>query len=274
MHQGLELNKTAARRQFARLLGKAFNTMRSGANTVRQLPSRSGVNAVREGVRTQINYSRPFKAVKSSPGPGPFQAERVMAAETAKDFQKAFNPKEFSIYAGRVKSPASIQHREFTESPPDLLGYKVTSRSGKYDESEVANLMDLLRQKGMQIDTKLKIMAPGYHGYNILGKYKNTPIEVQLTPRRLQGLGQMDHSLVYKPHESGVAPWVGKHLYSPVISNLMNAISPMATSANRWRSRAMLGTIGAGAGVGAYHVVNNLPEPSQPNSFIATSRGR
>jgi acylphosphatase len=182
---------------------------------------------------------------------GVFQKEREQALQAGNEFLKSFQPKGFQVYAGRVKTPQSIAGHGDTMTN-DLLGFRLTSQGG-YDQPVIDSLTKQLTEAGVNISKSQMLQRPGYHGWNIKGTLGQTPVEFQLSPRRLQGLSAADHSMVYKPHESGVMPAVGKYVYKPMLQYGMTVASPMVPAGKRlaYGAGGAAAVGGAGAGVAA-----------------------
>ena len=182
---------------------------------------------------------------------GILQRERNQALQAGNEFLASFKPQGFQLYAGRVKTPQSIAGHGTDQVTNDLLGFRLSSRKG-YDQAAVDALTKQLTDAGVEISGSKMLMRPGYHGHNIKGTLKGTPVEFQLSPRRLQGINAADHSMVYKPHESGVLPAVGK-MYSPLLRYGMTVASPMVPTGKRLAyGGAGVGAVGAGAAGAGY----------------------
>jgi hypothetical protein len=189
--------------------------------------------------------SKPFTSLGKSVVPGVHQAERTLALQRGNEFMTTFKPRGFKTYAGRVKTPKSILEHG-SAVPDDLLGMRLRS-SGNYSRDNVNDLVRQLRAAGVDVSGASRKFKPGYHGWNIKGTMGgSTPVEFQLSPRRLQGLTQFDHMTKYKPQESGVMPWFGKNILQLPVRYGMGVMSPF----NSMRTRMLYGGAPIAGGVG------------------------
>jgi hypothetical protein len=207
-----------------------------------------GFKGLAKGVSTGFGaFRKPLTTLGNSVPEGILATERNQALQAGNKFLSSFKPEGFNVYAGRVKTPNSIAGHGTEQATNDLLGFRLSSTQG-YGQPAVDNLTKQLTDAGVNINSSKMLVRPGYHGYNIKGDLHGSPVEFQLSPRRLQGLNAADHSMVYKPHESGVNPTIGK-MYAPLFQYGMTVASPMVPAA----TRLGYGTAGAGAvGAGGY----------------------
>jgi acylphosphatase len=206
---------------------------------------------------------------------GPLFNERNAALEAGNKFINDFKPEGFRVYAGRVKTPESLAGHGY-QTTNDLLGIRVSPNKGGYTQENVSELINQLNQAGINVTGQKKLVRPGYHGWNIKGTLPHAtgsvPLEVQMTPRRMQGIFAADHAFLYKPETSGVSPVVAKGIYKPILNYATNVLSPMADPLKR----VGYGAAGAAAGVGAMKALGGggytaLRPPNQKNSPVVES---
>jgi len=210
-----------------------------------------GLKGLAKGVSTGIgSFRKPLTTLGNSVPEGILSAERNQALQAGNKFLSSFKPEGFNVYAGRVKTPSSIAGHGTEQATNDLLGFRLSSKQG-YGQPAVDMLTKQLTDAGVNINSSKMLVRPGYHGHNIKGDLHGSPVEFQLSPRRLQGLNAADHSMVYKPHESGVNPTIGK-MYAPLFQYGMNVASPMVPATTRLGyGAAGVGAVGA-VGAGGY----------------------
>lgn len=220
------------------------------------LGRRLGFKGLSKGVTAaRQSFRGPMTTLGDSVPEGILHAERNQALQAGNEFLSSFKPQGFQTYAGRVKTPGSIAGHGTDQVTNDLLGFRLSSSQG-YGQSAVDSLTKQLTDAGVQITGSKMLMRPGYHGHNIKGTLKGSPVEFQLSPRRLQGMNAADHSMVYKPQESGVNPTLGKMVYGPAIRYGMTVASPMVPMAKRvGYGAAGVGGVAA-AGTGAAYAAN------------------
>lgn len=154
---------------------------------------RSGFKAAKQAI---------FGGKKLTAGPGAFLPQRQAAVSAGDDLINGMEGSGLKIHRGRVKSPESIMGKGGTGVPDDLLGMQAYAKGPE----DVARYMKGLRDAGVDISESTALTRPGYHGINIKGNYKGTPMEMQLSPGRLSNMGtMMSHNLAYKPKTE--APW-------------------------------------------------------------------
>jgi acylphosphatase len=248
----------------------AFPAANAVMNAVGQGAQNFGKSIGLKGVAKGFNAARsafrgPITTLGDTVPDGIFQTERQQALQAGNDFLKSFKPKGFQTYAGRVKAPDSIAGHGGTQITDDMLGFRLSSQRG-YGQSAVDELTKHLTDHGVTVDRAKMLTKPGYHGWNIKGTYNNTPVEFQMSPRRLQGLNAADHSLAYKPHESGVIPAIGKNFYRPILGYGMTVASPMTPVKKRlaYGGAGLAGAAGV-AGTGAV-ASGAIPSPTTPVS--------
>ena len=210
-----------------------------------------GLKGLAKGVSTGFGaFRKPLTTLGNSVPEGILATERNQALQAGNKFLSSFKPEGFNVYAGRVKTPGSIAGHGTEQATNDLLGFRLSSKQG-YGQPAVDMLTKQLTDAGVNINSSKMLVRPGYHGHNIKGDLHGSPVEFQLSPRRLQGLNAADHSMVYKPQESGVNPTIGK-MYAPLFQYGMTVASPMVPAA----TRLGYGAAGAGAvgavGAGGY----------------------
>jgi len=144
--------------------------------------------------------------------PGVFKAERDAAVTAGTGLMEALKRRGVTTHRARVKSPGSIMANGGSGLPDDLLGMQTY---GKGPE-DVKKLLSALRSEGVTGISASTKARKGYHGVNIKGSYKGTPIEYQVSPGRISNMGQiMEHSLGYKqvteaPNANRIDKWVGR----------------------------------------------------------------
>jgi acylphosphatase len=240
-----------------------MSTISQGAQNI---GNRLGLKGVTKGFNAARSAFRgPMTTLGDTVPEGIFQTERQQALQAGNDFLKSFNPKGFQTYAGRVKAPDSIAGHGGAQITDDMLGFRLSSQRG-YGQAAVDELTKHLTDHGVTVNRSKMLTLPGYHGWNIKGTYNNTPVEFQLSPRRLQGLNAADHSLAYKPHESGVIPAIGKNIYRPILGYGMTVASPMTPVSTRlaYGGAGLAGTA-ATTGTGAA-VARAISSPTPPVS--------
>jgi hypothetical protein len=164
---------------------------------------RLGSKAVREALMGNTKLSAP---------PGLMHAERQSAVAAGQDLMGRLQKRGIRTHRARVKSPSSMAAKGLTSVPDDLLGMQAYG-SGPQD---VDRLMKALRAEGVEGLRASAKTRPGYHGINIKGTYRGTPVEYQVSPGRISNVGQMlEHSLGYKqateaPRANRIDKWVGK----------------------------------------------------------------
>lgn len=210
-----------------------------------------GFKGLAKGVSTGFGaFRKPLTTLGNSVPEGILATERNQALQAGNKFLSSFKPEGFNVYAGRVKTPGSIAGHGTEQATNDLLGFRLSSKQG-YGQPAVDMLTKQLTDAGVNINSSKMLVRPGYHGHNIKGDLHGSPVEFQLSPRRLQGLNAADHSMVYKPHESGVNPTIGK-MYAPLFQYGMTVASPMVPAATRLGyGAAGVGAVGA-VGAGGY----------------------
>lgn len=196
------------------------------------------------------NTMKPFKAMPTlaaTQPAGAFAAVRNQAATHGNELiGKLQKTPGFGMYGARVKGPESMMAHG-TGVTNDLLGLRMRS-SGGYGPQQMEQLTKHLTDAGMTLQGAPKqLVRPGYHGWNVKGTYNGVPTEIQVTPRRLQGLSAVDHDAVYKPHVLGVSPTMSK-VIQPAVQFGMNMISPMSGNGYRYAryGAGIAGAVGAG----------------------------
>ena len=181
-----------------------------------------------------------------------------------------------TLTGARIKTPDSIAGHGPTASAAtmdDLAGMRFSMPGGDYSPAAVNKFMDKMRGLGVTFGegASKTLRKPGYDGINIKGRMQGTngemsgaPIEFQLTPRRMVGATQVDHSTSYKPHESGVNPLVAQYGYKPAIQYYKNTVSPFASNGTRAAHMAGLAIPTGAAGYGAYALANAEGTPQIP----------
>jgi len=144
--------------------------------------------------------------------PGMLLAQRQRAATQGQRLVKQLGRSGINVVRGRVKSPASMLAKGLTAAPDDLLGMQAYVRN----PAEVQAAMQALKRLGVKNVSAAGKLRPGYAGINIKGMYRNTPLELQLSPGRLSNAGQLlEHSLGYKatteaPYSTFIDRFVGR----------------------------------------------------------------
>ena len=179
---------------------------------------------------------------------GAGMAERTAAQQQGNALlAKIQADKEFGarITGARIKTPDSIAGHGSTASAAtmdDLAGMRVSMPGGDYSQNAIQRFMDRMKGLGVTFadNASKTLIKPGYHGVNIKGRMQGTngemsgaPIEFQLTPRRMIGTNQVDHSTSYKPQESGVNSLVARYGYRPAIGYYSNTVSPFVPASTR-----------------------------------------
>jgi acylphosphatase len=216
-----------------------------------------------------------LRSLGSSVPEGPLHTERNAALEAGNKFIENFKPEGFRMYAGRVKTPESLAGHGGGVTN-DLLGIRMRPSKGGYTQESADNLVNQLRQAGVNVSGQKKLVRPGYHGWNIKGTLPHAtgdvPIEVQMTPRRMQGIFAANHAYVYKPETSGVSPAVSKGIYDPALNYVTNVLSPMSSPAKRiGYGAAGVGALGTMGGVG-YNAVKGPNNAAQNNGEAFNSQ--
>jgi acylphosphatase len=224
-----------------------------------------GMKGVSNGVTAARSaFKGPLTTLGNNVPAGAFNPERQHALQVGNNFLQSFKPDGFHVYAGRVKTPQSIAGNG-GQMTNDLLGFRLSSNKG-YGDQAVNSISDQLTAAGVQINKSKMLRRPGYHGWNIAGTLEGAPVEFQVSPRRLQGLSSADHSMVYKPHESGVLPAIGRNIYGPAIRYGMNVASPMVPIGQRATLAAGGVAAVGGGGIAASYAPNLLPARVKKNS--------
>lgn len=154
-------------------------------------------------------------------GPGLLLGDRVAAVNAGQTLISQLGGSGIKVHRARVKSPRSMAAKNITSAPDDLLGMQVYGRN----VGDVKKLTDTLHQRGVTITSQNALRRPGYHGVNIKGTYRGTPLEVQMVPSRRSNMGQlMEHALSYKqkteaPLAIGFDKWVGKKIAPRMVSS-------------------------------------------------------
>ncbi len=155
-----------------------------------------------------------FGGTKLKAAPGVFHAERQAATRAGKSLMEGLGESGVKVHRARVKTPGSIAANRSTAVPDDLLGLQAYGKS----PADVERVLGALRARGVEVAKVSPHARPGYHGVNIKGTYRGTPMEMQVSPGRLSNMGQMmEHSLGYKPATEAplstfIDRWVGKHV--------------------------------------------------------------
>lgn len=179
------------------------------------------------------------------------------------------------LTGARIKTPDSIAGHGPTASAAtmdDLAGMRFSMPGGNYSPAAVQGFMDKMKGLGVTFGegASKTLVKPGYHGVNIKGHMPGTtgqsgmPVEFQLTPRRMVGTNQVDHSTSYKPQESGVNPIVAQLGYRPAIRYYSNTVSPFVSASTRAAHVAGLAIPAGAAGYGAYALANAGGTPQIP----------
>ena len=147
--------------------------------------------------------------------PGMHHEARVNAVRRGNRLMTTLDDQGFKVHRARVKTPESMAAKGMTESsavPDDLLGMQLYGKSPR----DVQRIVEQLRAQGVTGIAQSVKVKPGYHGVNIKGTYRGTPMEMQVSPSRVSNAGNiMEHSLGYKvkteaPRANWFDKWVGK----------------------------------------------------------------
>ena len=200
----------------------------------------------------------PFKGINMAAiQPGAFMPERLAAGRAGNALLPKLQNSGFQFYGGRVKAPGSMAAHG-TGITDDLLGLRArpTAMFGGYSQRAIDQLTNQMRSAGVDVSSTKRLVRPGYHGWNIKGQYQGTPLELQVSPRRLQGLSALDHDALYKSHVLDLPPTMQAGL-KRLLPIGMNLISPMASPAWRYgRAIAGVGVGAVGGGAGAIKAQN------------------
>lgn len=151
-----------------------------------------------------------------------YQGERRTAREQGMTLLQSLAKSEgFRPFASRIKSLKD----PVKPLPNDFLGLKVESKSNDYGPKAVEALRPELSRLGIDVESIKRIVTNGYHGTNIKGRLKHTPVEVQLTPSSLHGLNAMHHDAVYK--ETMGLGQETRDKIKKLIPKAMDKVSPM-----------------------------------------------
>ena len=252
-------------RQYIERMSKQAGLADGLARGVAGIGKSLGLSAMPKIYNAAKGAFRNFSSLGDSVPAGIMHTERNAALNAGNQFMQKFKPDGFKMYAGRVKTPESLAGHGGTMTN-DLLGFRLSPGNGGYTEQNVNNLVNQLQQAGVTVSGQKKLVRPGYHGWNIKGTIPGeagaVPVEFQMTPRRTQGLFAADHTYLYKPETSGVAPGVANNVYSPAIKYMTNVVSPMVDPAKRLGyAAAGVGTVG-GVGALGYAGLNGQPGPN------------
>lgn len=181
-----------------------------------------------------------------------------------------------TLTGARIKTPDSIAGHGPTASAAtmdDLAGMRFSMPGGDYSQAAVNKFMDKMRGLGVSFGegASKTLKTPVFHGVNIKGRMPGTngemsgmPVEFQLTPRRMVGTTQVDHSTSYKPQESGVSPLVARYGYRPALTYYSNTVSPFMPASTRAAHAGGLAIPTAAAGYGSYALANAGGTPQIP----------
>jgi hypothetical protein len=156
----------------------------------------------KEGLRELIPHG--IKAIKGAilggkklvaGGDGLFTAQRKAAVSAGEELMSGLKGKGVKVHRARVKSHASMAAKGLKEVPDDLLGMQSYSSSPEH----AADVIKKLKAHGVENISHSVKARPGYHGVNVKGTYKGTPVEMQMSPGRMSNAGQqLEHGLGYK----------------------------------------------------------------------------